>query len=69
MYCNYLVIAIINDIRQVRSQYPFINDIKARELSNILHAFAIYRPDFGYLSDTIDLAVVLIKHLSEYNCF
>ncbi|CAD8180454.1 unnamed protein product [Paramecium pentaurelia] len=61
--------AIRGDIARAKQQYPFINDVKAKELSNILHAFSNYRPDFGYIPDLIDIAVVLIKHLQEYDCF
>ncbi|CAK74100.1 unnamed protein product (macronuclear) [Paramecium tetraurelia] len=61
--------SIRGDIERAKQQYPFITDVKAKELSNILHAFSNYRPDFGYIPDLIDIAVVLIKHLQEYDCF
>ncbi|CAD8171137.1 unnamed protein product [Paramecium pentaurelia] len=61
--------AIRVDIQRAKQQYPFITDVKAKELSNILHAFSFQRPDYGYISDLIDIAVVLIKHLQEYDCF
>lgn len=57
------------DINEAAKIYPFINEIKAKELSNILHAFSMFRPDFGYISGLIDIAVVFIKHLDEYECF
>lgn len=29
----------------------------------------MFRPDFGYISGLIEIAVVFIKHLEEYECF
>ncbi|CAD8105137.1 unnamed protein product [Paramecium sonneborni] len=40
-----------------------------KEFSNILHAFSNYRKYFRYKPDLVDIAVVLIKQIQEYDCF
>lgn len=41
-------------------------DPRFKSLSNILHAFVYYRPDFGYIQGMGNLAAVLILYCGEY---